>query len=59
MDKTPAYMVLESNSAQGLMAEVNRHIKQGYIPQGGVSVMMIREGMFSVNLYAQAMIKTS
>ena len=24
MDKTPAYMVLESNSAQGLMAEVNR-----------------------------------
>ena len=59
MDTSSAYIVLESNTAQGLMADVNRYIKRGYMPQGGVSVTMVREGMFSVNNYVQAMVKTA
>lgn len=59
MNKTPAYIVLEANSAQSLMAEVNRRMEQGYIPQGGVTMTMVREGMFSVNNYVQAMVKTA
>ena len=59
MDITPAYIVLESNTAQGLMADVNWYIKRGYMPQGGVSVTMVRDVMPGANIYVQAMVKTA
>ncbi len=47
------YTIVTTSSFEDLMKQVNKQIKKGWIPQGGVSV--VEKG--GICLYSQAMIK--
>jgi hypothetical protein len=51
------YTVLKYDVLKTLIEDVNIHIKKGWSPLGGVSVMETRSGGYSCFVYAQAMIK--
>ena len=51
------YLVCEGNDALELIREVDKAIKEGYLPQGGISVSISESDTYSYTLYAQAMIR--
>lgn len=52
------YIILQSDSAEGLVNQVNMAIERGYTPQGGVSASVSRNGGFAVNYFCQALVLT-
>jgi hypothetical protein len=51
------YIIISRHNAQALVKEVNLKIKDGWIPQGGVSTLHVIGGISSLNEYSQAMVK--
>ena len=54
MDK--AYIILQDTRSETLAYEVADKMKEGYVPQGGVSVSVAPGGW---TLFAQAMVKVA
>ena len=51
---TQAYIILQDTRSETLAYEVADKMKEGYVPQGGVSVSVAPGGW---TLFAQAMVK--
>jgi hypothetical protein len=49
------YIILQDPNSDNLAYEVREKIKEGYVPQGGVSIAMVPGGG---KLFVQAMVKT-
>ena len=53
------YMIIKSNDIQVVVNRVNKYIKEGWIPQGGVCISRVNTiliNYYMENQYAQAMI---
>lgn len=53
----PKYFILTDNNIYGLGLQVRQHIDNGFIPQGGVSVVTWQGINGREFLYSQAMLK--
>jgi len=51
------YTIIEATSTFNLEVQVNQHIQQGWIPQGGISIIHIDRKYDEIYKYYQAMIK--
>ena len=51
------YVIVQHLDVESLIKEVNRLIKEGYEPQGGLSTSVGVNGVSSNVLYTQALIK--
>lgn len=51
------YKIVHEGNIESLVKEVNKLIKKGWVPQGGVSILHVSSGLSPRNEYSQAMIK--
>lgn len=51
------YKIVHEGNIESLVKEVNKPIKKGWVPQGGVSILHVSSGLSPRNEYSQAMIK--
>jgi hypothetical protein len=51
------YQVLSNNELEVLVELVNDALEEGWVLQGGVSIAFSRDGGYTSELYAQAMIR--